>query len=52
MSSLFDGTKAFELQSLLEERTVVNDHTYHSAYEFALSVKESQTSHMTIQSTV
>ena len=36
------GTKAFELQSLLEERTVVNDHTYHSAYEFALSVKESQ----------
>ena len=36
MSSLFDdsimqelgGTKAYELQPLIEERCVINDHTY------------------------
>ena len=36
------GTKAYELQHLTEERSVVNDHIYHSATEFAVSVKESQ----------
>ena len=36
------GTKAYELQGLNEESSVVNDHTYHSATEFAVSVKEGQ----------
>ena len=52
MLSLFDGSimlillsknggaKAFELQPLIVERSVVNVHTYHSATEFAVSVKE------------
>ena len=35
-------TKAYELQPVIEERSVVNDHTYHSATEFAVSVKEGQ----------
>ena len=54
MSSLFDGstilmflmflsknggTKAYELLPLIEKRSVVNNHTYHSATEFAVSVK-------------
>ena len=37
-----DGTKAYELQPLIKERSVVNNHTYHSATEFAVSVKEGQ----------
>ena len=48
MSSFFDGssmqelggTKAHELQPLIEERCVVNDHTYYLATEFAVLVKE------------
>ena len=36
------GTKAYELKSLNEERSVVNDPTYHSAIEFAESVNEGQ----------
>ena len=36
------GTKAYKLQPSIEERSVVNDHTYHSATEFAVSVKEGQ----------
>ena len=36
------ATKAFELQPLIEDRSVVNDDTYHSATEFAVSVKEGQ----------
>ena len=53
---------AFELQPLIEERSVVHDHTYHSATEFTVSVKEGQDElstlywlpklHRTIQSTV
>ena len=30
------GTKAYELQPLIEERSVVNDPTYHPATEFAV----------------
>ena len=60
MSSLFDGsimfirkqelggTKANELQPLIEERSVVNDHTYHSTTEFAVSVKEGQAKFSTL----
>ena len=39
---IFLSTKAIEVHSLIEERFVVNDHTYHSATEFAVSVKEDQ----------
>ena len=39
-AGIFDGTKAYELQSLNEESSVVNDHIYHSATEFAVSVNE------------
>ena len=46
MSSLFDGsikqelgsTKAHDLQPFIEERAVVDDHTYHSATELVVSV--------------
>ena len=36
------GTKAYELQPSIEERSVVNDHTYHSTNKFAVSVKEGE----------
>ena len=34
-----DGTKAYELQPLIGQRSVVNEYTYHSVTEFAVSVK-------------
>ena len=36
------GTKAYELQPLAEERSVVNDHICHSAIKFAVCVTEGQ----------
>ena len=36
------GTKAYVLQPLIEERSVVNDHAYQSATEFSVTVKEDQ----------
>ena len=33
---------AYELQSLIEERSMVTGHTYHSETEFAVSIKEGQ----------
>ena len=36
------GTKAYELQPLAEERSVVNDHICHSATKFAACVIEGQ----------
>ena len=36
------GTKAYELQPLAEERSVVNDHICHSATKFAVCVTEGQ----------
>ena len=32
------GIKAYELQPLIEETYMVNDHTYHSVTKFAVSV--------------
>ena len=36
------GTKAYELQPLAEERSVVNDYICHSATKFAVCVTEGQ----------
>ena len=36
------GTKAYELQPLAEERSVVNDHIIYSATKFAVCVTEGQ----------
>ena len=36
------GTKAYKLQPLAEERSVVNDHICHSATKFAVCVTEGQ----------
>ena len=38
----FGGTKAYELQPLTEEKSVVNDHICHLATKFAVCVTEGQ----------